>query len=270
MTIVAQFHWNTCPPVVRAQVEGLLAEIRATLAEDLIGVYLHGSLVMGCFNPARSDLDLLVITGERMAAETRRILGEMLLQRSNAPCPVEISFLSREQVAIWRYPTPFDLHYSEGWRTTYQRDLANDAWRSWGTPEPHDPDLAAHMTIMNRRGVCLYGPPIAEIFPGIPAADYIDSIMADIAGAHKHIAEQPVYLTLNLCRVYGFLKAGLFLSKDEGGVWALQILPEQHHQVLQMALDAYRGLRDESGFEQCTLELLAIELEQAIQACLRD
>lgn len=31
---------------------------RDTLGENLIGVYLHGSAAMGCFNPAKSDLDL--------------------------------------------------------------------------------------------------------------------------------------------------------------------------------------------------------------------
>ena len=30
------------------------------ISENLLGVYLHGSAAMGCFNPKSSDLDLLV------------------------------------------------------------------------------------------------------------------------------------------------------------------------------------------------------------------
>ena len=33
---------------------------RETIGENLLGVYLHGSAAMGCFNPKSSDLDLLV------------------------------------------------------------------------------------------------------------------------------------------------------------------------------------------------------------------
>ena len=31
------------------------------LKDNLVGIYLHGSAVMGCFNPLKSDLDLIVV-----------------------------------------------------------------------------------------------------------------------------------------------------------------------------------------------------------------
>lgn len=31
------------------------------LGDNLVGVYLHGSAVMGCFQPGKSDLDLILI-----------------------------------------------------------------------------------------------------------------------------------------------------------------------------------------------------------------
>ena len=31
------------------------------LRDNLVGVYLHGSAVMGCFNPLKSDIDLIVV-----------------------------------------------------------------------------------------------------------------------------------------------------------------------------------------------------------------
>jgi len=55
------FGWSDCPDPIRGQVLGLLEALDALLGRNLAAVYLHGSLAMGCFNPQRSDLDLLVL-----------------------------------------------------------------------------------------------------------------------------------------------------------------------------------------------------------------
>ena len=34
--------------------------------EDLTGIYLHGSLAMGCFNPNKSDIDLIIVIKNNM------------------------------------------------------------------------------------------------------------------------------------------------------------------------------------------------------------
>ena len=41
-------------------VQRFVSQSRLILGENLVGVYLHGSAVMGCFNPAKSDLDFIV------------------------------------------------------------------------------------------------------------------------------------------------------------------------------------------------------------------
>jgi len=63
------------------------------LGSNLAGLYLHGSLAMGCFNPACSDVDLLAVTRRGMTVETKRRVAELLLKTSGAPSPIEISFL---------------------------------------------------------------------------------------------------------------------------------------------------------------------------------
>lgn len=44
--------------------QGLLDEIveqsRQIFGEELIGVYLHGSMAMGCFHADKSDIDLIL------------------------------------------------------------------------------------------------------------------------------------------------------------------------------------------------------------------
>src|SRR5579871_2778969 len=144
--------WATCAPPVRRQVEQFIDALHESLADrtppfdssatsldetgpqyeaGLVGVYLHGSLAMGCFNPNRSDVDLLVVTSAGMGAQTKRCIANLLLRSSGQPRPIEISFLYRDQLVPWTYPTPFDFHYSEDWRHCYEADLANGAWMRW-------------------------------------------------------------------------------------------------------------------------------------------
>ena len=42
------------------------------LGENLIGIYLHGSMAFGCFNPLKSDIDLILVVKESVSKETKR------------------------------------------------------------------------------------------------------------------------------------------------------------------------------------------------------
>ena len=246
---MTQFGWSdACPLEVRQQVTSLVEGMRSILGENLVGVYLHGSLAMGCFNPRRSDLDLLVICERRTGVEQKRQLAELLLRVSLAPCPVELCVLAHNQLHPWRHPAPFDLHFSEAWRDRTGAALASGEWRTWNDSESCDEDLAGHITVVRQRGVCLHGAPIAAVFPVTPAADYLASVLADVRSPDcglNSALEAPVYVILNACRTYAYLTTGRVLSKDEGGMWALQVLPSQFHATLQSALSAYRTDQDD-------------------------
>ena len=101
--------------------------------------------------------------------------------------------------------------------------------------------LAAHVTVLQTRGERLYGPESGDVFSPVPRAAYVDSLMYDIASAGEDIADNPVYVTLNLCRVLAYLTEGAVLSKQEGGEWGMKHLPEVYHPMLAAALDAYGG-----------------------------
>lgn len=86
MTAVAGYAWPDAPAAVVAQVGRLTDGLRVLLGDNLLGVYLHGSLAMGGFNPERSDSDLLVATQDGMSAAARRDVARLLLELSGAPC----------------------------------------------------------------------------------------------------------------------------------------------------------------------------------------
>jgi len=99
--------------------------------------------------------------------------------------------------------------------------------------------LAAHFTIIGKYGIVLFGEEISGIFAPVPRAAYIDSIWFDVENAGKDIVSNPMYMTLNLCRVLAYLQDDLILSKQAGGAWALSTLPQKFHALVQNALRCY-------------------------------
>ena len=217
-------------------------ESKNILGENLVGVYLHGSAAMGCFNPAKSDLDLLVVVEEGLCDDVKRSFMDMVLQMNvEAPAKgLELSVLRRADCAAFVHPMPFDLHFSIAHEQWYRTDPQDYVEKMKGV----DQDLAAHITILHRKGVVLYGPAISDVFAPVPRDAYVKSIRADIADAEEQILKNPVYVALNLCRVMAFIREGLVLSKLEGGRWGLGNLPWAYHSVIDAALAAYTSDRE--------------------------
>ena len=214
-------------------------ESKRILGDNLVGVYLHGSAVMGCFNPEKSDVDLLVVVKEEPTDTVKRAFMDMVvsLNETGPAKGIEMSIVERSVCKPFAYPTPFVLHFSKMHLDRYRNNPEDYIAKMKGT----DRDLAAHITVIRARGMCLCGAPIDEVFGEVPKQDYMDSLWYDIADAEDDIAEDTMYLTLNLARVLAFLQDGSVLSKKEGGEWGLKNLPEKYHGLLREALSEYRG-----------------------------
>ncbi|MCD6291133.1 MAG: DUF4111 domain-containing protein [Anaerolineae bacterium] len=262
---MAQFGWQNCPSPVRAQVNEFLERTRGLLGDELIGMYLHGSLAMGCFNPEHSDIDLLAVTRHGMPVDIKRAMIKELLRRSGDPAPIEISFLQESDLHPWQYPTPFDLHYSETWRTQYQQQLEDGTWRTWNEKRHTDADLAAHITVVLHRGLCLYGSPIAKVFPPVPREHYIASLLEDFEWASEQASENPTYLILNSARIYRYLLDGQILSKDEAGAWAEIMLPPPYTEIMHQALLLYRSRHEHASIDPKALDDFVVYMRELIQ-----
>jgi streptomycin 3"-adenylyltransferase len=206
--------------------ESILQELQAGLQDllgaNLLGIYVYGSLTFGCYNPARSDIDVLVVTHRRLAPETRPPLSKML-QRIASPTKLEMSFLSRADLDPWRHPCPFDYHFS-------------------ASTEVHDGtnvDLAAEIGNARARGAALLGPQPTEGLPQVPEADYLDTIVRDIHWARARIESHPGYAVLNCCRALAYARERQIMSKAEGAEWARRALPAEFHGLVEQALTAY-------------------------------
>ncbi|WP_458462487.1 nucleotidyltransferase domain-containing protein, partial [Paenibacillus sp.] len=50
--------------------------LKEELTDALVGIYLHGSMAMGCFHPNQSDIDTLVVSREKRSADTYRRIAK--------------------------------------------------------------------------------------------------------------------------------------------------------------------------------------------------
>jgi hypothetical protein len=254
-------------PAIERQLVQLTQHLCEACAPGPLGVYLHGSLAMGCFNPERSDVDLLVVTEAPLAPPQIRALAGCMLRDSGRPRPVEISICHYAQLHPWRYPTPFDFHFSESWRTRVANMLENgDLGALAGAAPAGDPDLAAHCTVARRRGICLAGAPIVDVIPEVPWPDYLDAILRDVAWAADEANADPVYQTLNLCRVWAAVADGLVLSKAEGAEWAQMRLPEPLATPVAAVLAVYGGRRPETAISAEATAPVAAWIRQQLPA----
>lgn len=212
------------------------------LGDNLAGIYLHGSAAMGCFNPLKSDLDLILIIKTSLSnAVKTEFMKNVVRLNDEAPAKgIELSVVKREFCNPFVYPTPYELHFSKMHLNWFQDNPKEYIDKMKGT----DKDLAAHFTIIRKCGKVLYGETIREIFGEIPSENYIDSIRLDIEGACEEILTNQLYITLNLCRVLAYLERNLVLSKKEGGEWGIETLPPKYHAFIQEALSCYASEKE--------------------------
>lgn len=263
---MAQYSWISCPVPIRTQIQTFCQQSQTILGDDLVGIYLHGSLATGCFNPDRSDIDLLVVTLQPMSLEIKRQIIDQLLSLSNAPCPIEISFLILPEIHPFEHPLLFDLHYSEMWRQQKKREMTDGTWQHWNEERRRDPDLTAHLMITCHRGITLFGKPVPEVLPLVPCKDYISSILGDYTDARDHRMSNPVYFVLNACRIFAYLSERHIYSKDEGGIYGLETFPVEYHALISQSLALYRGLSPMMPFNEKMLDSFTAFLDQHLSS----
>jgi streptomycin 3"-adenylyltransferase len=231
------YHWRHCPDDVRSLVNRVLEDYHAILADNLVGFYLHGSLAMGCFNPELSDIDFLAVVSRPMTSEEKSAVIRSMLEAHGriAGNGIEMSIVRADEVSALPYPTPYELHYSDDHYEAYRR----------GEVEPsgplYDEDLVAHFAITRKAGICLYGRPVAEVFPEVPRELYIKSLLQDARWIGTVMEEHPLYAVLNLCRFIAYLQEDAIMSKAEGAVWGLANLLKEFSPLISLARDIYAG-----------------------------
>ena len=54
--------------------------VKEILQDNYVGVYFHGSLRLGSFNPNKSDLDFIIVVKEKINSETKQFIWDKMLE----------------------------------------------------------------------------------------------------------------------------------------------------------------------------------------------
>jgi streptomycin 3"-adenylyltransferase len=228
---------------MQARVQKILEEIKQlsleTFDENLVGVYIHGSLALGCFKWNNSDIDFIVVL-KNTPTQSRKETYISELLKINQDCPpkgLEMSVVLEENTRNFVYPTQFELHFSNAHFQRCSENVRDYCQHMNGV----DKDLAAHFTIIKNACIVLCGNPVKDTFGEVPEVFYYDSIKFDIENAEEDIRENPVYVILNLCRVLAYKSDGLVLSKEDGGHWGMAHVDAQYLKIIEKALNSYQS-----------------------------
>ena len=212
--------WDTAPAAVHRQGEEVAAVFKERLGDALTGVYLHGSLVLGAFAEGVSDLDLLVVTAERLPRGIRLELAGALLALDRQPCSLELSALYRGDLHPWRHPVRCQFHYSAAWAGTYRKLLSGRQGACFLVDTDfEDPDIVCHVRLTRESGVLLNGEPVAEVFPDVPEADFWDSLCRGVEefDFEDYGSRMVPSQILTLGRIWSYRQERRILSKYEAG-----------------------------------------------------
>lgn len=228
-----RFPENT-PKAVRKVLRETLSVVQSTVQGNLIGLYLYGSLAMDCFNPRSSDIDTIIVTKQRLSKEERKRIIRYLKGACSKDRRIELNVVCEEAVRNPQYPMMVDLHF-EHWGEIFENE--------------RDKEILSNLYTTKKRGFCVWGAPIRDLFSEIPAQYHLRSVIEDIQHTRRYLHEKPenigydvtVYWILGSCRILAFIRAEKVLSKLEGGRWGIANLPNEYHDLIRNALSSYRG-----------------------------
>lgn len=132
------------------------------LGENLVGIYLYGSLASGCFNWQNSDIDFIAVTHREpeQSIKEQIILGLLEFERIAPPKGIEMSIVPKESLKKVLNPAPYFLHYSKAHSDAYRKDLPGNAAKLCGL----DYDLPGHYNMIKAAGKAILGEPIENVF----------------------------------------------------------------------------------------------------------
>jgi streptomycin 3"-adenylyltransferase len=229
---------------VVTQIDGVVRLVRVVLGDGAVGIYLHGSTARDAMRP-HSDLDVLVVSAERLTDAERRSLVDGILPISGrwgdaVVRPIELTVVAQPEVRPWRYAPRMELQYGEWLRRQFDAGEIDE-------PIPNA-DLAILLTMVLQANRPVFGPPPAELLDPVPNADLRRAMLDAVPGMLADFPEDTTNYLLTLARTWVSLTTGAIVGKDEAAAWALERLPVELRPPMARALAAYLGDADYGGW----------------------
>lgn len=262
-------NYETVSSEVKGQINRIVEVWKKYLDKELVGVYLHGSMCINCFREASSDIDLLIITNRRIDREERLKIAGELIEVDQKPCPIEMSAVAMSDLVPWKHPVKCQFHYSDFWTERYKQTISGKLKENYIVDNDfEDADVTSYVKLINQSGVCLYGKAIKEVFPEVSDEDFWDAISAEVDD-YDFDAYNDRYFVSNILilgRILSFKVEKVILSKYEGGLWALDHVPEKYCYIIDNAIKVWYSDEKLVDYKKEDLEGLKNYLIEQIKA----
>lgn len=211
----------------------LMTGMTHVLGDNLVGVYLTGSLSYGDFNPESSDIDLLVLLRKPAAQEKLEALKQMHLQmeRNNKKWAkrVECSYVSLDmlqEILPPKTPRPYigeGIFYFEA---------------------PYGNEWIINQYLLYKHGIPLLGPDFKTLVKPINIEDVRAACIRDLFEEWQPKMMDPTYLEnshyqsyliLNLCRILYTVMCHSTATKKVSASWARNEFAPQWNTLIQTA-----------------------------------
>jgi predicted nucleotidyltransferase len=232
-------------PELREVLNTFVLAIKAELAENLVGVYLVGSLASGDFD-LDSDVDFLVVTNAELTETNRKSLQEIQVKIHDIDCypakNLEGSYISIADLNNWGTLGEKKLYYFDNGSTTFEQSIHDNQWHvRW---------------ILRERGITLIGQKPETIMQSIPVyelSNEIKTVMLQVMKLFEDEINRPLsffnskfgqsFAVLTYCRMLHTLHTGTVQSKKATVKWAKQFVEPKWVKIIDQAWNEREGVR---------------------------
>jgi hypothetical protein len=243
------------PQPVQQVLNTYISLINDALPGLLTGLYLHGSVALGAYDPGLSDIDCIAITSRRCNPsdiETLRVVHYTLIERY-PQAQLEGSYLQRQDLGGSKATIPPHPHIHDGIvHASGYHDINAVTW--W---------------VLKNRGIAVLGPAPETFALQIDWDDLLVKMHDNLNTYWARFTTTPrrmawllddygiQWTVLGVLRQFYAFRERTITSKTAAGTYALAHTPRQWHRLIQEAINIRIGSH---------ASLYQFRIERAIQA----
>jgi predicted nucleotidyltransferase len=241
-------------PDINKILDLLLTRIQEILGNQLVGMYLYGSLSSGDFNPETSDIDFLVVTtstlSDKAIAELRSMHQRIWKSGQKWASKLEGSYIPKRDIRRHNpHSTPCPT-VNEG---KFYLDQRGSDWI-----------IQRH--VIREQGTVLAGPDPKMLIDPVSPEDIRHAVkgvlqewrfpmLEDPSWLKNHGSEYHAFAILTMCRALYALQHGTIVSKPVAARWAQKELGDRWSQVIEQSLAQEVDYEDHDLYNE-SLELI--------------
>lgn len=223
----------------KKQIHKCLNVVKEIFGQDLLGIYLYGSSILGGLQKY-SDIDLFVVSNRATTREEKAKLVAALLKISgiymkSKKLPIEMTIVEKSAINPWHYPPRFDFQYGEWLRKQFEHGNI-EPW-----PAKEMPDLALLITQILLASNTLVGASPDQLLCKVPYKDFMAAIRDGLPHLMSDLESDIRNVLLTLARIWSTVATDAILSKPAAADWVINHLPENYRPVMERAKAICKG-----------------------------